>query len=197
MILAYHSIVSAYGFWLPNDPRGSWSDFVRSWELLRYGGPTKVDTPRSLADRPHCVERRLQAKNALRYPAVQFTGVQARTVGEGFAQAVDEGRYRVWACAILPEHAHLIVAPAGRRVEKVVGHLKARATQRLNEVGLHPLARFRDAKGRVPSPWGRKSWNVFIDSARYLEAAIQYVMDNPGREGRPRQNWSFVRPPRL
>lgn len=24
----YHLIISGYGFWLPNDPRGSWSEFV-------------------------------------------------------------------------------------------------------------------------------------------------------------------------
>src|SRR4051812_43899841 len=33
MIVGYHVIFSTYGFWLPNDPRGSWSDFVGSWEL--------------------------------------------------------------------------------------------------------------------------------------------------------------------
>lgn len=30
MVLAYHVIFGAYGFWLPNDPRGSWSKFVAS-----------------------------------------------------------------------------------------------------------------------------------------------------------------------
>jgi hypothetical protein len=29
-VLAYHVVLGAYGFWLPNDPRGSWSDFVGS-----------------------------------------------------------------------------------------------------------------------------------------------------------------------
>src|SRR5438034_5148372 len=38
MVLASHGIFTAYGFWLPNDPRGSWSDFVRSWELFLAGG---------------------------------------------------------------------------------------------------------------------------------------------------------------
>src|SRR5256885_9336243 len=33
----------------PNDPRGSWSDFVRSWELFRYGPATKTTERRSLA----------------------------------------------------------------------------------------------------------------------------------------------------
>jgi len=30
MVLGTHLILTAYGFWLPNDPRGSWSDFVGS-----------------------------------------------------------------------------------------------------------------------------------------------------------------------
>ena len=37
MVLGYHIILSAYGFWLPNDPRGSWSDTIRVYELLRFG----------------------------------------------------------------------------------------------------------------------------------------------------------------
>lgn len=28
MVEWYHLIMTAYGFWLPNDPRGSWSEFV-------------------------------------------------------------------------------------------------------------------------------------------------------------------------
>ena len=43
-VLAAHVIFTAYGFWLPNDPRGSWSDFVASWELLKFGRATKVTT---------------------------------------------------------------------------------------------------------------------------------------------------------
>ena len=42
-VLAAHIIFTCYGFWLPNDPRGSWSEWVASWELLRYGKATKVD----------------------------------------------------------------------------------------------------------------------------------------------------------
>lgn len=55
MILASHVIFGTYGFWLPNDPRGSWSDFVGSWELARFGRATKVTTRRSLAREPHDV----------------------------------------------------------------------------------------------------------------------------------------------
>lgn len=53
MIVGYHVIWGTYGFWLPNDPRGSWSGFVGSWELFRYGPATKTVERRSLAYRAH------------------------------------------------------------------------------------------------------------------------------------------------
>ena len=44
MVLGYHLIMGTYGIWLPNDPRGSWSDFVGSRELFYFGPATKTDT---------------------------------------------------------------------------------------------------------------------------------------------------------
>ena len=114
--LADHVIFSMYGFWLPNDPRGSWSDFVGSWELFRYGKATKVDTRRSVAGVPHDGRARRAAKRALKYPPATLTGRQARAVGRGFAQATREGRYAVHACSILPDHVHLV---AGRHARSV------------------------------------------------------------------------------
>ena len=52
MIIGYHSIFGMYGFWLPNDPRGSGSDYVASWELFRHGAATKVASRRSVAHLP-------------------------------------------------------------------------------------------------------------------------------------------------
>src|SRR5262249_28158145 len=109
VILAYHVIFGAYGFWLPNDPRGSWSDFVASWELFRYGPATKTTPRHSLAKVPHNRAARLAAKEQLKYPAVQFTGQQALAVAHGFEKASAESGYVLYACAILPEHVHLVI----------------------------------------------------------------------------------------
>src|SRR5688500_19604565 len=102
MIAGYHIIFSAYGFWLPNDPRGSCSDFVGSWELFRYGPATKTTERRSVAHRAHDRALRMAAKSALKYPPVEFTGLQARAVARGFAHYLDRTDLPVWACAILP-----------------------------------------------------------------------------------------------
>ena len=194
MILAYHSIFSAYGFWLPNDPRGSWSDFVRQWELVRFGKATKTDVRHSVARAPHDVAARRAAKQALRYPPVSFTGLQARSIGHGFARAVTESGYVVRACSILPEHMHLVIDRHERRIERIVGHLKARATQGLRADGLHPLAACAEADGSIPSPWVRKGWNVYLNDPEDVLRAIRYVEDNPLKEGKRRQNWGFVTP---
>jgi REP element-mobilizing transposase RayT len=195
MAIADHVIFSSYGFWLPNDPRGSWSDFVRSWELFRFGKATPAGTRESVAHAPHDRELRLKAKEALKFPAVVWTGVQAVAVVEGFAEAAREGGYRIYACAIMPEHVHMVIRRCVRRPKQVVGHLKARATQRLQARGMHPLAGYRDWDGGTPSPWGRKSWDVFLDDVEAVWAAIRYVENNPRREGKKVQQWGFVERP--
>ena len=192
MVFAYHVIVSAYGFWLPNDERGSWSDFVRAYELLRFGPATKVDTHRSVAGRPFDRRRRDAAKAALRYPAVRFDGAQVAAIAAGFADGVARSGFVILACAIEPDHVHLVVARHEYDVEQVVNRLKGAATRELAAAGVHRLAGHRTTNGTTPSPWAEGNWYVYLDSAADIERAIRYVENNPVKAGRPRQYWPFV-----
>jgi REP-associated tyrosine transposase len=195
MIFGYHVIITAYGFWLPNDPRGSWSEFVRKWELLRFGEATKVTTRWSRAGLPHDRQLRLAAKEALDYPPVSFTGEQARAVGEGFGAEAQRCGYTIWACAILPGHAHLVIARHHYKVEQIMLRLKAASTTRLLERGIHPFKQYGDPNsGRVPRCWAQRGWKVFLDSVEAIERAIGYVERNPGKDGKPRQRWTFETP---
>ncbi len=188
MVLAYHVIFGAYGFWLPNDPRGSWSDFVACWELSQFGKATKTDSRQSVASVPHNRRLREEAKRALKYPAVQFSGRQALAVAEGFDQARSESGYTIHACSILPEHVHMVIARNHqRRVERMVGHMRTRATQRLSALGLWPMDR--------RPVWAENRWKVFLDTPSDIARAIKYVDHNPLKEGKPKQHWSFVTPP--
>src|SRR6476660_5100809 len=107
MVLAHHLLISAYGFWLPNDPRGSWSDFVFAWELFHFGGAaTKVEpgAKRSVAGKKHNRAARVATKEHLKYPSVILDDAQIASVARGFQRMVDKAGYDVLACAILPEH---------------------------------------------------------------------------------------------
>ena len=192
MVYGHHLILSAYGFWLPNDPRGSWSDFVRAWELSKFGEATKVTTHRSVAGAPHDRQLRLAAKQALKYPAVLFSGVQARSIGAGFARYLQRSGVIVWACSILPDHIHLVVRRHCYEAEKMIQQFKGNATMQLNKDGLHPQTAFAEPDKPTPSPWGERGWKVFLDSEADIWRAIRYVENNPLKEGKPRQHWSFV-----
>lgn len=195
VVLASHVIFSTYGFWLPNDPRGSWSEFVGDWELFRFGTATKVDTCRSVAGASHDFARRMAAKTALKYPPVRFSGVQARAVGRGFSEFVGKSGLAVWACSIMPEHVHMVVARHRYPAEQVVTLLKGAGTRQLLRENLHPLAAFGVGGSRPPTPWGRGVWKVFLDDAEAVERAVGYVERNPLKEDKPAQRWSFVTAP--
>lgn len=181
-----------YGFWLPNDPRGSWSDYVRTWEIYWYGSATKIDERRSVAHTIHDRNLRAFQKTALRYDPVELTGLQALRVGQGFAKAILESSYRVRACSILPSHVHLVVDRHDSPAERIAGHLKARATQSLISNGLHPFAAHCKGDDAPPRMWSRRSWKVFLNDDDDIERAIKYVQENPLKEGKPLQKWAFV-----
>jgi len=210
MVVGYHIILSAYGFWLPNDPRGSWSDFVGAWELVRFGKATKTNQRRSLAATPHDRTARLRAKRALKYPPVRFDGRQARAIGRGFAGFARKTELTVWACSILPEHVHLVIARHRYPVRQVVSLLKGASTRRMVHENIHPMKSLSTRVGGTPKAWARGHWKVFqawarghwkvfLNNPRDVHRAIRYVEQNSMREDLGPQRWSFVseyEPPR-
>jgi REP element-mobilizing transposase RayT len=193
-VLASHVIFSTYGFWLPNDPRGSSSTEVRAANLQPFGPARLNTTGQSVARRTHDVALRREAKQAITYPEVTLTGEQALSVGLGFKAIVRKCGYRVHACAILPQHAHLVIARHTYSVKQVGRLLKQGATARLLEDGRHPFAHLRKTNGDVPSVWAQDFHKVFLYTVEEVLDRILYVEENPEREGKPRQTWSFVTP---
>lgn len=192
MVRWYHAIFSAYGFWLPNDPRGSWSDWVYARELFRFGGPAnKVSDKRSYAHDPHDAQFRREMKEHLKYPPARFDPTCRATIGRGFANACEEFDICLLACAIGFDHVHVVAARHPRySIEEIVQLLKTRARQAMNAEDTHPMRRFRTC----PTPWSKGRWSVFINDESQLESAIQYVERHPIKEGLARQRWEFVQP---
>jgi REP element-mobilizing transposase RayT len=194
MVVAYHLILSAYGFWLPNDPRGSWSDFVYAYELYRFAPATKVNDDRSHAYDAHDRRKRLKAKKYLERKPVIFNGLQARAIARGFAHFVERSGIIVHACAIMPDHVHLVVARHRYAIEYISRLLKGAATNELIAEGIHPFREESYGDRRCPPEWARGEWSVFIDNEDQLRAAIRYVNKNPTRDGLKAQHWNFVTP---
>jgi REP element-mobilizing transposase RayT len=184
-----------YGFWLPNDPRGTWSDFVRKWDVVCYGKATKTTERRELNELSEAeLQQREAARKALKYPPVSIDGRQALAIARGFAEKSRKSNYTIWACSILPEHTHLVIARHTYGIEQIANLLQGAATSRMMEEGRHPLAEYAEPGKRPPRMWASREWKVYLDSEEAIEEAIQYVVDNPEKEGKPRQDWWFVTP---
>ncbi len=194
MILAHHLIYSAYGFWLPNDPRGSESSFVRNEILREFGPATKVHEHEFVAHKPHDRAKRLAAKAALEYAPVRFTGIQARAIGTGYRNGVQRSKLTIWACAVMPDHVHLVVAAHKYPIETLANLLKGEATKQLLADGLHPFQDIKVYRDRPPPCFARKWWVIYKDNDEAVVNAITYVERNPLKAGLPAQKWKFVAP---
>ncbi len=193
-VLAYHLILTAFGFWLPNDPRGSWSDFVRAWELQAFGPATKTTSRRSLAHKRHDRAKRIAAQQALARSPVVFRSEQALAIAIGFAAYVQRSGLKIFAASILPRHSHLVVGRMPHPVEQTANLLKGAATTEHNRRELHPFAGQPYRNGKLPTPWAKKEWSCFLDCDADLRRAIAYVEANLIKDGKPAQRWSFVTP---
>jgi REP element-mobilizing transposase RayT len=193
-VLAYHVICCTHGFWLPNDPRGSQSTVVRASNLQAFGPATPTGERDSVAHRPHNVVKRQRAKQELVLPEVIFDGYQALSVARGFATMTAKSGYGIHACAILPSHVHLVIARHSYPIEQVVRLLRQEATRQLLADGRHPFAAQRSTAGRLPSVWAQDFCKVFLFTPEEIHQKIAYVEENPVKEGKRRQHWSFVTP---
>lgn len=185
---------TTYGFWLPNDQRGSGSDAVWAEHLKPFGRATKVTTRHSLADQRFDPEVRRHARSALKFPHVQLNGKQALSVAHAISAYCRKRRYAIYAFAVLPDHLHLVLAAAADDPHRLAGELKRITTAKLRETNQHPLAGFTDRRGRLPTPWAAGHWAVFLNRAEEVASRVAYVEQNPPKQGLPRQHWSFVTP---
>lgn len=111
-------------------------------------------------------------------------------ISRGFARAVFKSGHRVLACAILPDHVHLVVRSSSVGPRRIVGHMKREAALELVNYGLHPFPRGKD--GRLPSCWAEGAWCVYLEAEPDVRRAVRYVEENPLKEGKRFQRWSFV-----
>ena len=184
MVVGYHLIWTSYGWWLPNDPRGSSSHEIRCAGIVGLG-------------ELHCGRKKVQpaagdirrfyeaARQVLRHDLLTFAKDEVRQLGKVFAEVVRERKYTCYACAIMPDHVHLLIRKHRDKAEKMIEHFQdatradfiARGMRSTN----HPV-------------WGGPGWKVYLETRDDIRRVIKYIEDNPIQVRRPRQTWDFVAP---
>jgi REP element-mobilizing transposase RayT len=180
MISAYHLVWAAYGWWLPNDPRGSNSRVVRVGEIADLG---TLHQGRKQIQPPSAEIRDFYdgARERLKFPLLRFTPDETRTIGDAFADVIRDRGYTCYACAIMSDHVHLVIRKHRDHAETIIEQFQKASAE---AVRTKPQAR-RDADHPV---LGGPGWKRFLASRLGIERAIEYVEKN----AQVRQNWPFV-----
>jgi REP element-mobilizing transposase RayT len=100
----------------------------------------------------------------------------------------------IHACAILPDHVHVVVAAHQFSGDEIIACLKRAGTRGMIDEGLHPLAAHSSNGGKCPCPRAEGGWQVYLDSPAEMRSRIRYVEQNPVRAGFKPQRWPFVVP---
>ena len=183
IVIAHHLVWTAYGWWLPNDPRGSMSRTIRNDVIAELGelhfGRKRVQ-PASAEIRSFFAH----AREVLKHPLLEFSRAEIAVVGQAFAEAVSRNRYTCYACAVLPDHVHVLIRKHRQQAEEMIAALQEAARLRLQ----------RDVARFAGQPvWGGPGWKVFQDRPDDIRGTIRYVDANPGKYGLSPQGWQFVK----
>ena len=184
LVIAYHLMWTVYGTWLPN-PRGSTSQTLRAEPLAELGdvhfGRKKVQPKRSevraFYDR---------AAELLEHPILKFDEQERVLVAEAFGDTITAERYTCYACAVMPDHVHLLIRKHKHSAEEMVENLIHTSRTKL-----------REANRRTPDhpTWtAGLGWKPFLDHPNDVRRVISSIEQNPIKSGLPDQKWPFVKP---
>ena len=182
VILASHLVFTGYGHWLSNDPRGSGSTEIRKDELRQLGDihfgrkslrPTKQEIR----------EFYQRANELLDHKPLWFRRAHRDAIANAVAQECRRRGYTCWAFAACSNHAHGVFRTHRDRAEAIWMNLANAIRNRLREMKLSPTEH---------PIWSHRPYKVFLYSYDDVHGRINYVDENPLKEGLAKQNWQFV-----
>ncbi len=182
MVAGHHLLWTAYGWWLPNDPRGSMSRNIATASIAELGelhyGRKKIQ-PAS-RDLKRFYE---QAREILKHELLTFTPKDFEIIAEAFAKVIKDRRYTCYACAIMPDHVHLLIRRHRDDAEQMIENFQAASREALIAHNC------REANHPV---WGGQGWKVFMNCREDFRRTIRYIESNPIKARMPAQKWPFV-----
>ena len=182
MVAAYHLIWTAYGYWLPNDPRGSSSQDLRHKKFAPLGD---VHFGRKEIQPPSQDLRKFyrEADSLLEHSRLLFTDAEIALIGTSFGNTISRQGYTCYACAVMPDHVHLLIGRHRDSAEQMIANLQEDSKKAIIHADCRP----------VNHPvWAGPGWKVFLNTRKDIEIRIQYIQENPIKSGRPAQLWDFV-----
>jgi REP element-mobilizing transposase RayT len=183
MVAGYHLIWTVYGYWLPNDPRGSTSTEIRVEPLgelgeIHYGRKPVQPTNKTIR------EFHKDAQQVLKHPVLTFSEEDVELLGHVFGEIIADRQYVCYACAVMPDHVHMLIRRHHDRAEDMI--------QRFQEISRTALIEARRRVETHPVWTKGPGWKTFVNTQQQFRNEISYIERTPDGIGRPRQMWDFV-----
>jgi REP element-mobilizing transposase RayT len=184
IVIAHHIMWTLYGWWLPNDPRGSTSrstrnDVIAELGELHFGRKSIQPASRNIQSFYE------QAAAVLKHPLLSFATTEFAAVAEAIGCALHEYKYTCYGCAIMPDHVHLLIRKHRDLAEEMIEKIQALSRKRLVEAGIRELDH---------PTWTRGGWKVFLNHPDEVRRTMRYIEKNPLKLHLPAQQWTFVKP---
>jgi REP element-mobilizing transposase RayT len=184
MIIGHHLIWTHYGHWLVNDLRGSGSTEFHDEKFAALGTIYHGRKPKHL--QPNSQELRAfhrKAEPLLKFQRFWIDDAKRQAISNAFAKVVQEKGYTVWACAILKNHAHMVIR-RHRDDALRMWHAFADASRF--------VLRSFDSVGIEHPVWSTRPYKVFLRTPEDVRGRNAYVELNPEKEGLSEQRYDFV-----
>jgi REP element-mobilizing transposase RayT len=120
----------------------------------------------------------------LQHPALTLDEAARNEIANSFAEVITNEKYTCYACAIMPDHVHVLIRKHKHHAEQMIENLKTNSRLRLS------ASSFRTRNH--PTWTGGHGWKVFLDHPDEVRRTIGYIERNPLPLGLPIQSWPFV-----
>ena len=177
-IIGHHLIWTLYGHWLANDLRGSGSADLHEEKFAPLGPVHHGRKPDEMQpSRGELREFYRRADPLLSFSKFWLDGAKRQIVSNAFGEVVAAQGYTVWACAVLSNHAHMVIR-RHRDDAITMWHRFADAAR----------LRLREEASLAPKHpvWSSRR------TPQEVRTRISYVKRNPGKEGLIGQQHPFV-----
>ena len=165
--LGVHLVKSAYGQWLPGDPRGHWST---AWDdQLGHIQPHQLH--------PGDPIRHRMAAERMQHPAVIWTPRIIRSITATLPRCADNSPWDLAALAVEPTHLHALLTYAPLDFDRTAKWLAQQMTKAVHIDTPHAGPVF--AKGK---------WATYIFEPSHWENTVRYIARHPGAVRLPPQD---------
>jgi len=168
MVIAHHLILTGYGHWLPNDPRGSMSHGTHTPRLARLA-EAHFGRRNYQPSRAELREFYRKIEGLLAYPVLWFEDPHRQALMAAFGQVARREKLTCYACTVLSNHSHLLIRKHRLKGEKIAELLKDAGRTALREAALagadHPV-------------FNAGSCDVYKSDPQTVRDCVTYIKDH-------------------